>query len=65
MTKRPETLVVNVWNAEKDPDNPVEELEATWRDTYDDCDDGRDLRYHQYGAERSNGEYLEIRIPID
>ena len=60
MTKIPETIDVHVWNYEKDPDNPVEELVATFRETYDNPDG-----YHQYGAERTNGEYLEIRIPID
>lgn len=58
MTKRPETIDVHVWNRRKDPDNPVEELEATFRDTYLDG-------YHQYGVTRSNGEYLEIRVPFD
>lgn len=59
MTKRPETIDVHVWNYEKDPDNPVEELEAAYRATYFDSNG-----YHQYGVTLQSGEYLEIRIPL-
>ncbi len=61
MTKRPETIDVFVWNADEQvwDDGPDEELVATYRDTYPNPGG-----YHQYGAERSNGEYLEIRIPL-
>ncbi len=59
MTDRPETIDVHVWDNSRDANNPVEELEATYRDTYADPDG-----YHQYGVTRSNGEYLEIRVPI-
>ncbi|KKK78400.1 hypothetical protein LCGC14_2843980 [marine sediment metagenome] len=62
MTKRPKYLDVHVWSQELQ-DNPAEELEATYRDTYAEPNDPNS--YHQYGVTRSNGEYLEIRIPID
>lgn len=67
MPKRPEYIDVHVWSLTSRhtacPDNPIEELEATYRDTYAESNDPNS--YHQYGVTRSNGEYLEIRIPLN
>ncbi len=63
MTKPTETIHVHVWVADEDKwddEDGFEDLDATYRDTYDDPDG-----YHQYGVTRSNGEYLEIRIPLN
>jgi hypothetical protein len=58
--KRPGTLHVHVWDYQLDMDNPTEELELRFVDTYANPDG-----YHQYGGTNRAGLYIEIRIPID
>lgn len=50
-----DSIHVHVWNYEVDMENPVEEYDATYRDSYDE--------YDQFGYDQNDGIYVEVRVP--
>lgn len=54
MTK-PNTIIIQFWEAGCDPHNPTVEVEATYRQTH--------KSYHEYGAVTATGVF-EVHVPL-
>ncbi len=58
--KRPETIHVHVWDYALSRNDPTEELELRFTETYANPDG-----YHQYGGTNRSGLYIEVQVPTD